>query len=393
MMRNNLKQFIIGCEEVTPIQELQLKLSTQNRLRIKYSLDVRHNSLHLGHLACLQKLRHLQELGHTIFIVFEDYFATIADPKYRKGTRFGAIGRQQAASNTAELQKQIDLFLDKAKYKIFYTRSTFDGMDVSRLLNILGNVTVSQLLERDNFSKRFKSHTPIAMNEFLIPLMKAYDSYNVNADVELGGADQRATMLLGREIQRHHDHNPQVVMTMPLLIGTDGAKKMHRSFNNHIDIKDSPTNTLGKIMSIPDDMIENYMRYILGFSNDDINDVTKEVTNMRDIKMVLAMGIVASIHNKNAALIARDEFEAVCKTKTFPDNPQRVKINGARVHGLSELLTAMGVCYSNRAARKLVKENALHFYEKPERATESFVPKGNYKFRVGKKRYYEVEVS
>jgi tyrosyl-tRNA synthetase len=388
----DIEKLKLGCVEVLPENELQLHLAIGSRLRIKFGIDPSTSELHLGHLVPILKLKQLQEMGHQICLVIGNFTATIGDPTGRNLARPNNLSFGQAQANGESLLNQIFLFLDRSKTEVNRNLAWYQEMKTTELLSSLRNFTLSQFLERDDFQKRFKEQKPIYLNEFLYPFFQANDSARMNVNIELGGTDQKFNMLLGREVQRINGLLPQVVMTVPIIVGTDGVHKMSKSLGNHINIKDEPLNTLGKIMSIPDSAMEQYFKYILCMSADEMNETLSKFSNPRDAKMFLAMNIVTLLHNKSAAMTAHDEFNRRFREKAFPDEVRRVEIDGKHITQLPELLIAIQAASSKRAAKQLIESNSVHFYDKPENCREDFISKGTYRFRVGKQKFYSVEV-
>lgn len=300
-----------GVEEIIPEREFKTLIESRKKLIIKAGFDPTSSDLHLGHTVLINKLKQFQDLGHKIIFLIGDFTGQIGDPSGVNETR-PLVSKSDLKKNAKTYSEQVFKILDPKKTKIEYNSSWFDKMKPSEIIKLAASMTVARMLERDDFSKRFKSNRPISIHEFLYPLVQGFDSYALKADIELGGTDQKFNLLVGRDIQRLNKMKEQVVMTMPILEGLDGVKKMSKSLNNYIGLKEKPEMMFGKIMSISDELMWKYFDLLSFKSNKDINsykDEVKKGANPMKFKIILGEEIVERFHNKKAAQITREEFK------------------------------------------------------------------------------------
>lgn len=339
--------------DVISKEEFSARLKDKRPLRIKAGFDPSAPDIHLGHTVLLRKLRQFQDAGHKVVLIIGGYTAMIGDPTGKTATR-PALSYEEVKKNAESYQKQAFKILDKDSKKIEVVNN-YDWLGKLSLQQFLSEVaskfTVAQILERDDFEKRMSANQPISLREFMYPLLQAYDSVVVKADVELGGTDQKFNLLAGRDLQRSYNQIPQVVMTFPLLIGLDGTQKMSKSLGNYIAVNDSPKDVFGKAMSIPDTLMKSYY--------DLLTDVTYESgAHPRDSKVKLAKALTEFLHGKDAAEKEAAEFDRVFSRKETPDNPDELKITEKEIW-IVDLLKRAGAATSTSEARRLIEQGAV----------------------------------
>lgn len=350
-----------GVVEIISEEELKSKIEKKGRLRVKFGADPSAPDLHLGHTVALRKLRHFQELGHTVVFIIGDFTAMIGDPSGRSSTR-KRLSRSEVMENAKTYQEQVFKILDKSKTEVVYNSEWFDKITFEEVLNLTSKYTVARMLERDDFEKRFKGGSPISIMEFLYPLMQGYDSVMVKADVEIGGTDQKFNLLVGRELQIEYGQEPQVVITLPLLEGTDGVRKMSKSYGNYIGINDKPFDMFGKVMSIPDTLIFKYFELLTDLPLDEIEGLKRSIeegANPRDIKAKLASEIVSFFYGKDEAVKANEEFDRIFKHKELPEEMEEKKVKKGE-YNLVNLLVELGVMPSKSEVRRLIQGGGLY---------------------------------
>lgn len=351
-MKEALELIKRGTNEIISLEELEKKLASGKKLRIKLGADPTAPDLHLGHTVILNKLKIFQDLGHQVVFLIGDFTAKIGDPSGRSETR-PVMTDEKIAENVKTYTEQVFKILDKDKTEIVYNGKWLNALGITGLLALAGKSTVAQMLVRDDFEKRYKEDKPISIVEFLYPLLQAYDSVELKADVELGGNDQKFNLLMGREIQRDYGLEPQVVITMPLLEGTDGVKKMSKSYNNYIALNDLPKDMFGKIMSISDEMMYKYYELL---TQADLKAV-KEM-HPKEAKLALAQEITERYHGKEAALAAREGFDKVFAKKDIPDDIEEYELKVPAIK-LSDLLAESGMTGSKNEARRLIEQGGV----------------------------------
>ncbi|MDR1087118.1 MAG: tyrosine--tRNA ligase [Endomicrobium sp.] len=352
-MKGVLGKIKRGTNEIIPIEDLEEKLSSGKKLRVKLGVDPTAPDLHLGHTVIINKLKTFQDLGHQIVFLIGDFTARIGDPSGRSETRL-IMTEEQIQKNIKTYTDQVFKILDRKKTEVVYNSKWLGELGINGLLNLAAKSTVAQMLVRDDFEKRYKEDRPISIVEFLYPLLQAYDSVALKADVELGGNDQKFNLLLGREIQRDYGiKEPQTVITMPLLEGTDGVKKMSKSYNNYIALNDTPKDTFGKIMSISDELMCKYYELL---TQEDLNTIKS--MHPKEAKLALAEQIVERYHGKEAALREKEEFNKVFVKKDIPDDTEEYLVNDATLK-LSELLVKSGMVSSKNEAKRLIEQGAI----------------------------------
>ncbi|MDR3195352.1 MAG: tyrosine--tRNA ligase [Endomicrobium sp.] len=352
-MKEAFEKIKRGTNEIISIEELKKKLSSGRKLRIKLGVDPTAPDLHLGHTVIINKLKTFQDLGHQIVFLIGDFTARIGDPSGRSETR-PIMTEEQIQKNIKTYTDQVFKILDKEKTEVAYNSKWLGELGVNGLLNLAAKSTVAQMLVRDDFEKRYKEDRPISILEFLYPLLQAYDSVALKSDVELGGNDQKFNLLLGRQIQRDYGiKDPQIVITMPLLEGTDGVKKMSKSYNNYIALNDTPKDMFGKIMSISDELMYKYYELL---SQDDLSII--KTMHPKEAKLALAVQIVERRHGKEAALKEKEEFNKVFAKKDIPDNIDEYPVDDIRLK-LSELLVKSDMAQSKNEARRLIEQGGV----------------------------------
>lgn len=383
-----------GSDEILPLAELEKKLAAGAPLRVKAGFDPTAPDLHLGHTVLINKLREFQRLGHHIIFLIGDFTGMIGDPSGRSATR-PPLTRAEVKANAATYQRQIFRILDPDKTEIAFNSSWMDKMTAADLIRLASGQTVARMLERDDFEQRYKSGRPIALHEFLYPLAQGYDSVALQADVELGGSDQKFNLLMGRQLQQAAGQPPQVVLTMPLLEGTDGAQKMSKSLGNYIGIDEPAPEMFGKIMSISDALMWRYFELlsfrplaeIAGFRR-----AIAEGANPRDIKFKLAREIVARFHDAAAANAAEADFITRFSNHALPAQIPEVEIKVDQDGlPLANLLKAAGLVASTSEAHRLVRQGAVRIDGQRMGDSRRVLPPGfSAVIQIGKRKFARV---
>lgn len=342
-------------------QDLLSKLQRKKQLRVKLGVDPSRPDLHLGHAVVLFKLRQFQDLGHQVVLIIGDFTAQIGDPSGRDSTR-PMLSEEEVRQNAKSYEEQAFKILDENKTEVRFNSEWLSKMNFKDVIKLASKYTVARMLERDDFSKRYSSNIPISIAEFLYPLAQAYDSVAISADVELGGTDQYFNLLVGRKIQEEVGQEPQVVMTMPIIEGTDGKMKMSKSYGNYIAFNDAPFDMYGKLMSIPDELIIKYMRLLTHLPQEEIDHYEKLIqdksVNPRDVKMKLAFEITSFFHGEKQAEDAQDEFVKIFRKKELPSEMPVVVLDKGEVE-LVELLMKLQVVQSKSEARRLIAQGGV----------------------------------
>ncbi|MER3500930.1 MAG: hypothetical protein IMHGJWDQ_001321 [Candidatus Fervidibacter sp.] len=350
-----------GVAEIVPeeelVQKLKRSLRTGKPLRVKLGIDPTASDIHLGFAVVLRKLRQWQDLGHTAVLIIGDRTATIGDPTGRSETR-PQLSLEEVRRNAETYTQQIFRILDPHRTEVRYNSEWLDRLTLSDLVFLASQMTVARMLERDDFAQRFKSAHPIALHEFLYPLMQAYDSVAVQADVEMGGIDQRFNILTGRDIQRAYGMEPQVAFLMPLLIGLDGVRKMSKSFGNYIGIAEPPKEMFGKVMRIPDELMRQWFILCTEVPEWEVDEIL--TGHPMEAKKRLAWEIVRLYHGEEAADQAKAEFERVFQRRKLPAEVPTVEVRGEWRHfPLADLLVALELVPSKNEAKRLISEGAV----------------------------------
>ena len=346
-------------------EELKTRLAksiAENKpLRIKMGADPSAPDLHLGHCVALNKLREFQDCGHTVVFIIGDFTGMIGDPSGKSATR-PQLSKEQVLENAKSYQDQMFKILDPARTEVRFNSEWFGPMTFDKVIRLSAHVTVAQLLARDDFSKRYAANQPISLVEFLYPLVQAYDSVMVQADVEIGGTDQLFNLLLGRELQKIYGQEPQIVMTMPLLEGLDGVNKMSKSLGNYIAVNDTPKDTFGKTMSVSDDLMWRYFSLVLCLPDEEIAALKAAVASgarhPRDVKDELGRRVVAKFHGAAAGAEASAEFARVFSQNQLPAEIPEVVVPAAKI-GILTLMVKAGLAPSTSEARRLVQAGAV----------------------------------
>ena len=378
-------------------QKLARSKATGEPLRCKLGLDPTAPDIHIGHTVVLNKLRQLQDLGHTVIFLVGDFTAAIGDPSGRNTTR-PPLTREQIEANAQTYLNQAGMVLDLDKTEVRYNSEWSNALGATGLIQLASRYTLARLLERDDFAKRFKEELPIAMHELLYPLMQGYDSVALKADLELGGSDQRFNLLVGRELQRQYGQEPQCILTMPLLVGLDGVQKMSKSKKNYIGITDPANDMFGKVMSITDDLMWNWYDLLSLRSNAEIAQLKKECAegrNPRDAKVLLAREIIERFHDKAAADAAEAEFNARFQKGAVPNDIKDVTVAAPTGEiGIMQLIKAAGLAPSNAEAGRNIDQGGVRIDGESERDRTLKIQAGaEFVLQVGKRRWARVKVT
>jgi tyrosyl-tRNA synthetase len=347
-----------GAHELLLESELIERLASGRPLRIKAGFDPTAPDLHLGHTVLINKLRHFQQLGHQVIFLIGDFTGLIGDPTGKNATR-PPLSREQVLDNAQTYREQVFKILDPEKTEICFNSTWFDALGAAGMIKLAAQHTVARMLERDDFAKRYAGNQPIAIHEFLYPLCQGYDSVALRADVELGGTDQKFNLLVGRELQKHYGQTPQCILTMPLLEGLDGVNKMSKSLGNYIGIAEVPQEIFGKLMSISDDLMWRYFE-LLSFKTaqeiEALKQDAREGRNPRDIKVLLALELVARFHTKADAEKALADFEARFQRGAMPDSMPEFSLQAAPI---AQILKQSGLVASTSEALRMIESGGV----------------------------------
>ncbi len=381
-----------GVEELIPEEELIAKLKEGRPLRIKLGADPTAPDIHLGHTVILNKLRTFQDLGHDVTFLIGDFTGMVGDPTGKNTTR-PPLTREDVLRNAETYKQQVFKILDPAKTKIQFNSEWLSQLGAEGMIRLAANQTVARMLERDDFKKRYAGGQPIAIHEFMYPLLQGYDSVAMETDVELGGTDQKFNLLMGRELQKSNGQKPQVVLMMPLLVGLDGEKKMSKSAHNYIGVSESPTEMFGKIMSISDDLMWSYYELLSFRPLEELEQFKADVangTNPRDIKILLAKEIIARFHTEADADAAEQEFINRFQKGAMPEEMPEFEFEAGIA--IANLLKDAGLVNSTSDAMRMIKQGAAkQDGEKIEDA--KLVPQaGTAVYQVGKRKFARVTV-
>ncbi len=387
-----------GCDELLVEQEFLAKLvaseKTGRPLRIKLGLDPTAPDLHFGHTVVLNKLRQLQDLGHTVIFLIGDFTALIGDPTGRNATR-PPLTAEEIAVNAQTYFNQAALVLDPTKTEIRKNSEWCDALGARGMIQLSARYTVARMLERDDFTKRYKAGVPISVHEFLYPLVQGYDSVALKADLELGGTDQKFNLLMGRELQREYGQAPQCILTMPLLEGLDGVEKMSKSKGNYIGISEKPSEMFGKIMSISDTLMWRYFELLSFRPMSQIAALKAEVAsgrNPRDVKVDLGLELVSRFHSAAAAQQALDDFEARFKQGAIPDEMPEISLSGAPL-GIVAALKQAGLAPSSAEAIRNIEQGGVRIDGEKVVDRNQSIAAGVYVLQVGKRKFARVTLS
>lgn len=386
-----------GCEELLVetdwLQKLARSEATSKPLRIKLGLDPTAPDIHLGHTVVLNKLRQLQDLGHTVIFLIGDFTSMIGDPSGRNNTR-PPLTAEEIAVNAKTYYQQASAILDPSKTEIRYNSEWCDPLGARGMIQLAAKYTVARMLERDDFTKRYRSGIPISVHEFLYPLMQGYDSVALHSDLELGGTDQKFNLLVGRELQKEYGQEPQCILTMPLLVGLDGVEKMSKSKGNYIGINEPANEMFGKLMSISDDLMWNYFTLLSFRPLAEIDLMKQEVAagrNPRDCKVLLGQEIVARFHTDAAAEKALEDFNHRAKGG-IPDDIPELQLSGAPL-GIAALLKAANLVPSSSEANRNIDQSGVRVDGTVITDKTLKLNAGTYVVQVGKRRFAKVTLT
>ena len=382
-----------GADEILPLEELKKKLEKNKPLRVKLGMDPTAPDLHLGHTVVINKMKQLQDLGHEIIFLIGDFTGMIGDPTGKNVTR-KPLTKADVLENAKSYEDQVFKILDKDKTRIAFNSEWMGKMSSAEMISLASKQTVARMLERDDFSKRYKGGQAISIHEFLYPLVQGYDSVALRADIELGGSDQKFNLLVGRELQKQADMEPQVILTMPILEGLDGVQKMSKSLGNYIGIDEDPDSMFGKIMSISDDLMWRYLELLSFESLETIESWKKEVEdgeNPRNIKFRLAEEIITRFHDKDQALKAQQNFIDRFAKNQIPDEMEEFSFSkGIKV---ANLLKDSNLVSSTSEAFRMIKQGAVKIDGEKLTDKDLAPDEGTLVFQVGKRKFARVTIS
>lgn len=383
-----------GCEELLVeadwLQKLARSEATHKPLRIKLGLDPTAPDIHLGHTVVLNKLRQLQDLGHTVIFLIGDFTSMIGDPSGRNSTR-PPLTPEEIAVNAKTYYQQASIILDRSKTEVRYNSEWCDALGARGMITLAAKYTVARMLERDDFTKRYRGGVPISVHEFLYPLMQGYDSVALQSDLEIGGTDQKFNLLVGRELQKEYGQEPQCILTMPLLVGLDGVEKMSKSKGNYIGINEPANEMFGKVMSISDALMWSYFTLLSFRPMAEIDLMKQEVAagrNPRDCKVLLGQEIVARFHSQAAAEKALEDFNHRAKGG-IPDDIPELQLNGAPL-GITALLKAANLVPSTSEANRNIEQHGVRIDGTVVSDKTLKLEPGTYVIQVGKRRFAKV---
>lgn len=395
MIEDQLRELKRGIVDIVSEEELIAKLKQGRPLRVKVGFDPTAPDIHLGHTVVLQKMRQFQDAGHEVICLIGDFTGMIGDPSGRSSTR-PPLTRKEVLENARTYQEQVKKILDSSKTIMAYNSEWMDNMVVSDFIKLTSIQTVARMLERDDFKKRFQGQHPISIHEFLYPFIQGYDSVALKADVELGGTDQIFNLLMGRDVQKAFGQEQQVVMTLPLLEGTDGIQKMSKSYNNYIGVDDTPSDMFGKIMSVSDGLMWKYYELLSSRSLGEIQDLRERVGNgsqhPMEAKMNLAHEIVQRYHGRAEADLARESFVKVFKEKSLPEDMPEIALALERPW-IGSVLKEAALVGSTSEAKRLVAQGGVSIDDEKVTDGELVLAKGTFVIKVGKRRFARVTIS
>ena len=395
-IQDSLDLICRGTEEVIKLDELKQKLTSGRQLKIKAGFDPTAPDLHVGHTVLINKMRQFQDLGHEVIFLIGDFTGMIGDPSGKSVTR-KALSREQVLDNAKTYQQQIYKILDRDKTTIAFNSQWFKDMSAADMIELSAQYNVARMLERDDFNKRYKSGQSIAIHEFMYPLVQGYDSVALQADVELGGTDQKFNLLVGRQLQTQAGQDPQVVITVPLLEGLDGVQKMSKSLDNYIGIDEKPDVMFGKIMSISDDLMWRYFDLLSFKSNQELSQLKADVAagkNPRDAKFELALEIIERFHDKKSAESALAGFKAQFQKGAIHDDIPKLNIETESGDmGIAHILKNAGLCPSTSEAIRMVKQGAVKLDGEKITDPKKMIPAGTRGvFQVGKRKFADISL-
>jgi len=384
-----------GCEDLLVEEELAQKLRAGRPLRVKAGFDPTAPDLHLGHTVLLNKMRQLQDLGHSALFLIGDFTGMIGDPTGKNATR-PPLSREDVARNAVSYTDQVFKILDPARTEVLFNSAWMDKLSAADLIRLAATHTVARMLERDDFGKRYRSNQPIAIHEFLYPLVQGYDSVAMQADLELGGTDQRFNLLMGRELQKHYGQPPQCILTMPLLEGLDGVNKMSRSLGNYVGITEGPNEIFGKLMSISDELMWRYIVLLSARPVGAVRQWRDEVAggrNPRDIKVAFAQEMVERFHDRTAAERALGDFEARFREGALPADMPEIAVPASAPIALVQVLKQAALTASTSEAMRMIDQGGVRIDgEKVSDKGLMLAPGTTAVLQVGKRRFARVKV-
>ncbi len=396
MKDTELELLLRGVEEIIPKKEFHKKLNKNRPLRIKLGFDPTAPDLHLGHTVILNKLKLFQDLGHEVIFLIGDFTGMVGDPSGVDETR-PVLSEEEIKKNAKTYERQVFKILDKKKTEIRFNSEWMDNFSPKEFIKLSSVQTVARMLERDDFHKRYSSQKPISIHEFLYPLLQGYDSVALNADVELGGTDQKFNLLLGREVQKFYGMEPQIAFTLPLLEGLDGIKKMSKSLENYIAIEDEENDMFGKVMSVSDELMWRYFELLSFKSDKEINKLKRAQTNgenPRDIKFMLAEEIVDRFHGEGSGRKAREEFKSIFQRGKNPSNVVEIEIQLKEQDiTLPRVLKEAGLVASTSEALRLIKQGAVKVEgEKIIDSKHKISSNSSLLYQIGKRKFSKIKI-
>ena len=382
-------------EELIVKESLEAKLASGKKLRIKLGADPSRPDLHLGHSIAIRKLREFQNLGHQVVFIIGDYTGMIGDPTGKSKTR-SALSKEEVAENAKSYMEQVGQILDLEKTEVRYNSEWFAKLTFEEVLKLTGRFTVARILERDDFSKRLKDGSDIAVTEMLYPIMQAYDSIMVEADVEIGGTDQKFNLLTARELQKKMGMPPQDVLTCPLLVGLDGVNKMSKSLDNYIGISEDANSMFGKIMSINDEMIFYYFKLLTNKTEEEMKAIQATLSdkdqNPRDLKVNLAKEIIAIYRMPDEGIAAEEEFNRIFREKQKPTEMPKVKL-AEKEYPILDLLTAADLIASKSDGRRLIEQGGVRIDDEVQKDAQKVVTvTDEMVIQVGKRKFVKIVI-
>lgn len=385
-----------GVDEVLVEQELKDKLSEQRQLTVKAGFDPTAPDLHLGHTVLINKLRIFQELGHKVVFLIGDFTGMIGDPTGKNVTR-KPLSREDVLANAETYKEQVFKILDAEKTEVRFNSEWMNQLGAAGMIKLASRQTVARMLERDDFKKRYQGGQPIAIHEFIYPLVQGWDSVELRADIEMGGTDQRFNLLMGRELQKEEGQRPQTVITVPLLEGLDGVQKMSKSLGNYVGITDAPNDMFGKIMSISDELMWKYFDLLSFRSVVELTELKQRVANganPRDAKVALAKELIARFHSEADAQAAEQDFIQRFQKNAIPDEMPEVSFTFAEdERGLANVLKEAGLVVSTSEAMRMVKQNAVRIDGEKISDARITLPLGTAVYQVGKRKFARITLT
>ncbi|MFU8785226.1 tyrosine--tRNA ligase [Aliidiomarina sp.] len=385
-----------GVDEVLVEQELKDKLSENRQLIVKAGFDPTAPDLHLGHTVLINKLRIFQELGHKVVFLIGDFTGMIGDPTGKNVTR-KPLSREDVLANAETYKEQVFKILDAEKTEVRFNSEWMNKLGAAGMIKLASRQTVARMLERDDFKKRYQGGQPIAIHEFIYPLVQGWDSVELRADIEMGGTDQRFNLLMGRELQKEEGQRPQTVITVPLLEGLDGVQKMSKSLGNYVGITDAPNDMFGKIMSVSDDLMWKYFDLLSFRSDEELAELKQQVANganPRDAKVALAKELIARFHSEADAQAAEQDFIQRFQKNAIPDEMPEVSFTLAEEErGLANVLKEAGLVVSTSEAMRMVKQNAVRIDGEKVSDARVTLPLGTAVYQVGKRKFARITLA